>query len=208
MATCLLLRNRDVDETDLVVAAGQVCDRQSAVVYRDCHGCLEPSIRSACRPVDGQYALHSKFRNDVGEAGVANHDVHRVSTIWQCDLPHGISHLDQSVVTLIGRECIVAVASIAGDTHVLAVGLTVSAISKDQTTIDKITGKCSAGRLEVDVDTGGRRARRWSLEDLVPGHDEISGSVSGLHPEMISRIGCETAEGLEVGRYQARVYRR
>ena len=54
----------------------------------------------------------------------------------------------------------------------------------------------------------GLRPRRGSLEDLVPGHDEISSRVSGLHPEMISRIGCETAEGLGVRRHQAGVQRR
>ena len=175
------LRNRDVDETDLVVAAGQICDRQFAVVYRHCHGCLEPSIRSACCPVDGQYTLHRKFRNDVGEVGAANHDVHRVTTIWQCDLPHGISHVNQRVVTLIRRETIVAVAGLPVDTHIPAVGLTVAASAKGQTTIDEITGKCGTVRLEANVaDRGAVPAAGVAVKDAAGGRLLLVGGTSSL----------------------------
>ena len=112
--------------------------------------------------------------------------MHGVVAIWHGNFPHGISHVNECVVTLIGRENAVPGAWIGDD--IPAVRVTVAANTIERATIDKVTG--IGGRacgLEIDVRADASRLYCGGREDGVSGRCEISGGISGLYPKV---IGC------------------
>ena len=104
-------RGDDVDETDLVIAADLVANREAAIAHRHGHRPLQPCVRCTRQAVDRQDSFDRQLGIDVGVAGIAHHRMDVVGAIGHGDFPGQRPHVDQRVVTLVGRKRIVAIAS-------------------------------------------------------------------------------------------------